>query len=246
MNSPKRKFLKRRKAHPDQAGLIRRGFALGSDTIMILIISFVIYAGGSEIIGWMGGEPGIFSRIIHAKKEGRSVIVTFSVGKPGEETEEGTSEGTHLTYLTILEEQLSPQEYEKAREMEVYELEVAYYEELDAGREEREIISLQEEGFSLLQELIVGYLYFVLLFRFGGRTIGKRIFGLKVIDLKGKKHLGWYQAFERTHGYAASALFSTLGYWQVLWDAEGLTMHDKIAGTTVVRVRGRAKQPKMK
>lgn len=32
----------------------------------------------------------------------------------------------------------------------------------------------------------------------------------------------------------------------MLWDAEGLTMHDKIAGTTVVRVRGRAKLPKMR
>jgi 2-polyprenyl-6-hydroxyphenyl methylase/3-demethylubiquinone-9 3-methyltransferase len=47
--------------------------------------------------------------------------------------------------------------------------------------------------------------------------------------------LGWYQAFERTHGYACSALFVSLGFLQVLWDAEGLTMHDKIAGTSVIK-----------
>ena len=53
--------------------------------------------------------------------------------------------------------------------------------------------------------------------------------------LDGRPHLGWYQAFERTHGYMASTLAGSVGFLQVLWDREGLTMHGKIAGTTVVR-----------
>lgn len=93
------------------------------------------------------------------------------------------------------------------------------------------------ETFNVIREGIVGYLYFILFFRFGGRTPGKRLFGLEVVDLGGAPRLGWYQAFERTHGYAASALASFLGFLQVLWNKEGLTMHDQLARTTVVRRR---------
>jgi uncharacterized RDD family membrane protein YckC len=90
--------------------------------------------------------------------------------------------------------------------------------------------------FDLIYEFLVGYLYFIFCFRWGGRTLGKRLFGLKVVDLEGRPRLGWYQSFERVHGYAASTLAGSLGFLQVLWDREGLTMHDKIAGTTVVRL----------
>ena len=90
--------------------------------------------------------------------------------------------------------------------------------------------------FDIVYEFLVGYTYFILCFRFGGRTLGKRMLGLRVVDLKRHSRLGWYQAFERTHGYAASTLAGFVGFIQVFWDREGLTMHDKIAGTTVVRL----------
>jgi hypothetical protein len=93
------------------------------------------------------------------------------------------------------------------------------------------------ERFNLLFEFLVGYMYFILFFRFGGRPVGKRLLRLQVVDLKGHKRLGWYQALERTHGYSASALLAFLGFLQVLWDHEGLTMHDKLAGTTVIRFK---------
>jgi uncharacterized RDD family membrane protein YckC len=99
------------------------------------------------------------------------------------------------------------------------------------------------EDLSIIYEFICGYAYFILFFRFGGRTLGKRVFGLKVVSLDGRPRLGWYQAFERTHGYAASTLSASLGFLQVLWDRDGLTMHDKIAGTTVVRWKRPAPPP---
>jgi hypothetical protein len=92
------------------------------------------------------------------------------------------------------------------------------------------------EGLNVLREIIVAYIYFGLFFRFRSQTPGKRLLRLKVVDLKGRSRLSWYQCFERAHGYAASALFASLGFLQVLWDAEGLTMHDKIASTTVIRM----------
>jgi uncharacterized RDD family membrane protein YckC len=94
---------------------------------------------------------------------------------------------------------------------------------------------LENRAYKVIKEYIITILYFVLFFRFGGRTPGKRLFGLKVIDLEGKPRLGWYQCFERAHGYVCSGLFASLGFWQVLWDRHGLTMHDRIADTTVIR-----------
>lgn len=93
------------------------------------------------------------------------------------------------------------------------------------------------EKFNIVFEFLVGYLYYILFFHFGGRTIGKRLLGLRVIDLEGRPRLGWYQSLERAHGYAASALLAFMGFLQVLWDHKGLTMHDRLAGTTVIRVR---------
>jgi len=96
------------------------------------------------------------------------------------------------------------------------------------------------ERFNIVFEFIVGYVYYILFFRFGGRTIGKRLLRLRVIDLEGRQRLGWYQSLERTHGYSASALLAFLGFFQVLWDHKGLTMHDRLAGTTVIRLKKRS------
>jgi len=96
------------------------------------------------------------------------------------------------------------------------------------------------EKFNLVSEFLVGYIYYILFFRFGGRTIGKRLLRLRVIDLEGRQRLGWYQSLERTHGYSASALLAFLGFFQVLWDHKGLAMHDRLAGTTVIRLKKRS------
>lgn len=92
-----------------------------------------------------------------------------------------------------------------------------------------------------MSEFIVGYIYYILFFRFGGQTPGKRLFRLRVIDLEGRPRLGWYQSLERTHGYAASTLLAFLGFIQVLWDHQGLTMHDRLAGTMVIRLKKESK-----
>jgi uncharacterized RDD family membrane protein YckC len=111
-----------------------------------------------------------------------------------------------------------------------------------AEHKDAPLIILSDHTFGLFQEIVLGYLFFVLFFHFNGRTPGKRLLRLKVIDLKGRKRLGWYQSFERAHGYAASALIGSLAFLQVLWDAKGLTMHDKIAGTTVIKLPKRRKK----
>jgi uncharacterized RDD family membrane protein YckC len=99
-----------------------------------------------------------------------------------------------------------------------------------------ENIIIASKALDILREIIVANIYFRLFFRLLSRTPGKRFLKLKVVDSKERPRQGWYQSFERAHGYAASALFASLGFLQVLWDAEGLTMHDKIASTTVIKL----------
>jgi hypothetical protein len=78
-------------------------------------------------------------------------------------------------------------------------------------------------------------LYFTALVAlWNGQTVGKRLMRIRVIRLDGKP-VGWWMAFERFGGYAASLVTGLLGFAQVLWDRNRQAMHDKIAETVVVR-----------
>jgi hypothetical protein len=82
-----------------------------------------------------------------------------------------------------------------------------------------------------------GALYFTsFLALWGGQTPGKRLLGLRVIRLDGKP-IGWWLAFERFGGYAASLSTGTLGFIQILWDRNRQGLHDKAAETVVILER---------
>ena len=70
-----------------------------------------------------------------------------------------------------------------------------------------------------------------------GYTPGKWLLGIRVIRLDGKP-LGWWRAFERFGGYAASLSTGLLGFLQILWDRNRQGLHDKAAETVVIRSRG--------
>ena len=74
----------------------------------------------------------------------------------------------------------------------------------------------------------------------GGRTPGKKLFGLRVVRLNGQP-LGLYMSLERAGGYAAGLATGLLGFAQVWWDPNRQAIHDKIAETVVVR-EGMAKR----
>lgn len=226
----------RKKAHPWQAGFIRRSLAFGLDALIIAILSTIVYAGYSEVVARIRQEPSPVSRTVQVLREGASA--TWSPQK-GLQTEPDKKQ----EYLNLLKNRLPEEDLQRAAAMTSGEIEKNYAtalaearlkqaeERLSGERGER----LENRAYKVIKEYIITMLYFVLFFRFGGRTPGKRLFGLKVIDLEGKPRLGWYQCFERAHGYVCSGLFASLGFWQVLWDRHGLTMHDKIADTTVIR-----------
>jgi len=80
--------------------------------------------------------------------------------------------------------------------------------------------------------------YFSLLpYWWKGQTVGKRLFGLRVVELTGKP-LGLMTCFGRYGGYAAGLATGGMGFLQVLWDPNRQAVEDKLAHTVVVDLRG--------
>lgn len=67
-----------------------------------------------------------------------------------------------------------------------------------------------------------------------GRSPGKALFRLRVIKLDGRP-LNLWSCFSRAGGYGASAATLMLGFLEAIWHPNRQAIHDKIAGTVVVR-----------
>jgi len=81
-------------------------------------------------------------------------------------------------------------------------------------------------------------LYFTLLpCWWNGQTLGKKILGLRVVELTGKP-MTLIRCFGRYGGYAAGLATGLLGFAQIFWDANRQAVQDKIAHTVVVSLRG--------
>jgi len=232
------RLFPRHKVRPDQAGFIRRGLAFTVDAAIVGFLSMLIYLVYFEIKASISGEPGIITQVSQAIKEGSGFSIRMEEDKNDERI-------MKQSLLKILRERVSKEEYARAVAMPAEELYHAYEQEFIAAGYKHKFIYVGEM-FNIIQEYFISLLYFVFFFHFSGRTPGKRIFRLKVVDLEGKTTLGWYQSFERAHGYVCSGLFASLGFWQVLWNKQGLSMHDKIADTTVIKLpkKKRIKKPK--
>ncbi len=72
---------------------------------------------------------------------------------------------------------------------------------------------------------------------FAGRSPGKWVMGIRVIQLNGEP-LTYWQAFGRYGGYAAGFATGLLGFGQIYWDKNRQAIHDKIAETVVIKDRG--------
>jgi uncharacterized RDD family membrane protein YckC len=88
---------------------------------------------------------------------------------------------------------------------------------------------------------VLPILYFSLMFFFwNGKTIGKSLLRIRAVSLY-HEHLGLWHSIERSLGYFASALEFGLGYFQVFWNPNRMTLHDKIGETVVIYIPGRKK-----
>lgn len=66
-------------------------------------------------------------------------------------------------------------------------------------------------------------------------TIGKKLVGLKVVDLEGRR-ISFGRSCSRSLGKSLSALILGIGYLMPLWDTRRQALHDKMAGCLVVRL----------
>jgi uncharacterized RDD family membrane protein YckC len=90
-------------------------------------------------------------------------------------------------------------------------------------------------------------LYFGLsVWKTNGRTLGKRLLGIRVVSLTHAR-MTWWQSVERALGYGASALEAGFGFLQYFLYPNHRCVHDRIAETIVVRelprLGGRAQAP---
>jgi uncharacterized RDD family membrane protein YckC len=83
--------------------------------------------------------------------------------------------------------------------------------------------------------LLLNVIYFTYFHGTTGQTLGKKIFGLKVVQKTGEPMtLGI--AFLRWVGYLISALIFYLGFIWIAFDTRKQGWHDKIAGTCVIKI----------
>lgn len=120
--------------------------------------------------------------------------------------------------------------------------------ELAAAREPR-AFDLREQLRHWAHEVGLGFgwaiVYFSLLPAWwNGQTLGKRLFGLRIVELTGKP-LTPLRAFKRYGGYAAGMATGLFGFLQVLWDPNRQAIQDKTAHTVVIDLRRKLAAPEL-
>ncbi len=83
--------------------------------------------------------------------------------------------------------------------------------------------------------LLVDGIYFTFFHGYSGQTVGKMIMNLRVITTAGTR-LSYGKAFKRWLGYLASGSILWIGYIMVAVTQDNQGLHDKIAGTYVIRL----------
>jgi uncharacterized RDD family membrane protein YckC len=73
-----------------------------------------------------------------------------------------------------------------------------------------------------------------------GQSIGKKVLGIKIISIYHHRIALWH-CIERSLGYVASTLELMIGFYQVFWNPNRMTLHDRIAETIVIKTRFKKK-----
>lgn len=104
-----------------------------------------------------------------------------------------------------------------------------------AGTSSSGEIEVSAQSFGSLLGLVGGWLYYTLLesSKFQA-TLGKRMLGLRVVDLNGER-IGFVKANLRYFGKFLSLFTLLIGHYMMGWTKKKQALYDKIAGCLVVR-----------
>jgi len=80
----------------------------------------------------------------------------------------------------------------------------------------------------------IGIIYIIGFWTWRGQTLGKMVMGVKIVKTDGSP-IGIGRAILRYIGYLISAVIILIGYLMIAWDSKKQGLHDKIAGTYVVK-----------
>ena len=89
---------------------------------------------------------------------------------------------------------------------------------------------------STILSLVISIYYWVFYQASSGQTLGKKVMGIKVVDMMGNKPSTMTFFLREMIGKLVSAIILFIVYLMILWDGKKQGLHDKIAGTVVVRV----------
>ncbi len=111
----------------------------------------------------------------------------------------------------------------------------------------RPIYSIMEYVKGIIEDLGLGFgwaaFYFtVFTALWHGQTPGKKILGIKVLQLDGTP-LSMWDSFGRYGGYGAGLATGLLGFMQIFWNANRQAIQDQISATVVVDVRKQSDKP---
>ena len=97
------------------------------------------------------------------------------------------------------------------------------------------LVSLITSILEIAIPLVPFFVYFIVFWGWKGSTLGGMALGLRVQKISGEP-MDWSTSFIRSFSSIVSFLPLCLGFFWAGWDPDNQSWHDKIAGTTVVRV----------
>ncbi|PQJ53930.1 RDD family protein [Psychrosphaera saromensis] len=107
------------------------------------------------------------------------------------------------------------------------------------NKTEKPVYSLLEFAKGIVSDLGLGFGWAALYFTafpalWRGQTPGKRLMGIRVIQLDGTYMSAW-DSFGRYGGYGAGFATGLLGFFQIYWDSNRQAIQDKISATVVIK-----------
>lgn len=97
---------------------------------------------------------------------------------------------------------------------------------------------------STVLSFIISIGYYVFYQKQATQTLGKKVMGLRVVDAQGNTPSLMTFFLREVIGKIVSAVILMIGYLMILWDGRKQGLHDKIAGTFVIKVQSeQAAQP---
>jgi len=235
---------KQEKVMVDVAGVpVPKELSLPVSAVMIAAIAEVALSECQSMSCWEKELAGKAEALHALELEDRLLIKTLS--GLAAETDLNESEQQQLVQrllapykIDVTAEKLTPAGDADNREAAAKTSEPAAPEK--PVKEKKAVYSLTELLKGIIEDLGIGFGWAAFYFScftatWGGQTPGKKLFGIKVLQLDGTP-LSLWDSFGRYGGYGAGIATGLLGFLQIFWDPNRQAIHDKISATVVIDV----------